>query len=111
MALESEFYGPNLGYILELYDRYQNDPDSVDFATRKFFETWSPPKIAVPTPSTLDLVPLTGAANLAQAIREVAVEKAKAGQLKHRDSDQPVSAEEIEHALGDMRHLTESGIA
>ncbi len=45
------------------------------------------------------------------AIREVAVEKAKAGQLKHRDSDQPVSAEEIEHALGDMRHLTESGIA
>ncbi len=45
------------------------------------------------------------------AIREVAIEKAKAGQLKHRDSDQPVSAEEIEHALGDMRHLTESGIA
>src|SRR5512135_416328 len=37
------------------------------------------------------------------AIREVAVEKAKAGQLKHRDSDQPVSAQEIEEALNDMR--------
>ncbi|MGB8980513.1 MAG: aspartate ammonia-lyase [Anaerolineales bacterium] len=45
------------------------------------------------------------------AIRDVAIEKAKAGQLKHQDNDQPVSAEEIERALNDMRHLTESGIA
>jgi fumarate hydratase class II len=45
------------------------------------------------------------------AIREVALEKARAGQLKHRDNDQPVSVEEIEHALNDMRRLTESGIA
>lgn len=45
------------------------------------------------------------------AIREVAIEKAKAGQLKHRDNDQPVSVEEIEGALNDMRRLTESGIA
>jgi hypothetical protein len=45
------------------------------------------------------------------AIRDVAIEKAKAGVLKHRDNDQPVSAEEIEHALNDMRRLTESGIA
>jgi fumarate hydratase class II len=45
------------------------------------------------------------------AIRELALEKARAGQLKHRDNDQLVSAEEIEGALNDMRHLTESGIA
>ncbi len=45
------------------------------------------------------------------AIRELAIEKAKAGLLKHRDNDGPVSAEEIEHALDDMRRLTESGIA
>jgi fumarate hydratase, class II len=45
------------------------------------------------------------------AIRDVAVEKAKAGLLKHRDNDHPVSPEEIDHALNDMRHLTESGIA
>jgi len=45
------------------------------------------------------------------AIREVAVEKAKAGLLKHRDNDVPVSVEEIEGALDDMRRLTESGIA
>jgi fumarate hydratase class II len=45
------------------------------------------------------------------AIRELAIEKARAGLLKHRDNDVLVSAEEIEHALNDMRHLTESGIA
>jgi len=45
------------------------------------------------------------------AIREVAKEKAKAGLLKHRDSEQPVSVDEIEHALDNMRRLTESGIA
>jgi fumarate hydratase class II len=40
------------------------------------------------------------------AIREVAVEKAQAGLLKHRDEDRLVTAEEINHALGDLRHLT-----
>ena len=45
------------------------------------------------------------------AIRDLAVEKARAGLLKHRDNEHPVSAEEIEHALNDMRRLTESGIA
>jgi aspartate ammonia-lyase len=45
------------------------------------------------------------------AIRDLAIEKANAGLIKHRDNDDPVSAEEIEGALNDMRHLTESGIA
>ena len=45
------------------------------------------------------------------AIRDVAIEKARAGELKHRDYDRPVSPEEVEGALNDMRRLTESGIA
>jgi len=45
------------------------------------------------------------------AIREVAVEKAQAGALKHRDQDRPVSVTEIEAALDDLRKLTEGGIA
>ena len=44
-------------------------------------------------------------------IREVAIEKAKAGTLKHRDQDRPVTAAEIESALDDLRRLTEGGIA
>ena len=45
------------------------------------------------------------------AIREVAVEKARTGALKHRDQDRPVTVEEIESALNDLRKLTEGGIA
>jgi aspartate ammonia-lyase len=45
------------------------------------------------------------------AIREVAVQKAKEGLLKHRDNGTPVTVDEIEHALSDLRKLTESGVA
>jgi len=36
------FYGPNAGYVLELYERYQQNPASVDAATRAIFDKWSP---------------------------------------------------------------------
>jgi fumarate hydratase class II len=45
------------------------------------------------------------------AIREVAVQKAKEGLLKHLDNEKPVSVDEIENALSDLRRLTKSGIA
>jgi fumarate hydratase class II len=44
-------------------------------------------------------------------IREVALEKVAAGALKHRDEERPVTAAEIDAALGDLRRLTEGGIA
>src|SRR5689334_17413642 len=37
----SLFYGPNAGYVLELYERYRQDPDSVDAATRALFTHWN----------------------------------------------------------------------
>jgi fumarate hydratase class II len=43
-------------------------------------------------------------------IREVALERANAGELRHRDEDRAVTAGEIELALGDLRKLTEGGI-
>jgi 2-oxoglutarate dehydrogenase E1 component len=82
------FYGPNAGYVLELYERYQRDPSSVDADTRAFFEQWQPSQWAVgsgqwtvptttaePSPLTTDHCPLTtervvGAAALAQSTRE-----------------------------------------
>ena len=44
------------------------------------------------------------------SIRELALEKVRAGTLKHRDEDRPVTVDEIEAALGDLRKLTEGGI-
>jgi fumarate hydratase class II len=44
-------------------------------------------------------------------VRQVAIEKAEAGELEHRDSGDQVTADEIRAALDDMRRLTEGGIA
>ncbi len=44
------------------------------------------------------------------AIKEVALEKAKNGALKHREEDRPVTMDEIEAALSDLRKLTDGGI-
>ena len=37
------FYGPNAGYLIELYERYSADPSSVDAQTQAFFAEWTPP--------------------------------------------------------------------
>ncbi len=67
-----DFHGPNAGYILELYARYREAPESVDAATRKFFEGWTPPVDGLDAPETgvaRSLEEIVGAANVAQAIR------------------------------------------
>src|SRR5204863_4703809 len=38
-----QFPGVNAGYVLELYERYRQDPGSVDAATRVAFDEWIPP--------------------------------------------------------------------
>lgn len=70
-----DFPGPNAGYILELYDRYLEDPQAVDEATRRYFEHWTPPvdgKALAPrlaAKAALGVDKIVGAVNLAQAIR------------------------------------------
>src|SRR5256714_4625013 len=36
------FHGPNAGYVLDLYDRYRHDPQSVDPQTRALFDVLPP---------------------------------------------------------------------
>jgi fumarate hydratase class II len=43
-------------------------------------------------------------------LRVCALEKAKAGELRHRKQDRPVTPEEINAALDDLRRLTEGGL-
>src|SRR5215471_2143475 len=42
MGAWREFQGVNAGYVLELYERFCQDPNSVDAATRVQFEHWPP---------------------------------------------------------------------
>jgi 2-oxoglutarate dehydrogenase E1 component len=65
--------GLNAGYVVELYERYREDPDSVDAATRTFFDHWTPPVDGAAAPGTAGpaaaVDKIVGAANLAAAIR------------------------------------------
>jgi 2-oxoglutarate dehydrogenase E1 component len=65
-----EFSGLNRGYVLELYERYRQDPSSVDPETRALFDTWTPPveDLGSATPE-IPLQTIVGAVNLAEAIR------------------------------------------
>lgn len=70
MSLWDDFHGPNAGYVLELYDRYRQDPDSVDATTRAYFSWWTPP-LDGPSATLVSAVDkIMGVVNLAQAIRE-----------------------------------------
>jgi 2-oxoglutarate dehydrogenase E1 component len=71
MPLYDEFSGLNAGYIQELYERYKQNPQAVDPATRAYFEHWTPsngtgPAAAAPA---VDVDKIVGAVNYAQAIR------------------------------------------
>ncbi len=68
------FHGPNEGYVLELYERFRQDPASVDAGWREFFEQLPPGGLKDPTsgPLSTDTAPvelIIRAHRLAQAIR------------------------------------------
>lgn len=67
-----EFHGPNSGYVLELYDRFLQDPGSVDPSARSFFESLSrPDEIAgMQALSGIALEKIVAVVHLATAIRE-----------------------------------------
>jgi 2-oxoglutarate dehydrogenase E1 component len=82
----SLFHGPNAGYVLELYERYQQDPQSVDPETRAIFAHWArdadPPALpaaqpeasagpGAEQPSPLDVTHTVSAARLIRYIREL----------------------------------------
>src|SRR5687767_8783482 len=63
--------GVNLGYVVEMYERYRANPESVDPGTRAVFETWRPAD-AAETERPADARQynvIVGAANLAECIR------------------------------------------
>ncbi len=71
------FYGPNAGYVLDLYERYRQNPSSVDENTRQIFARWAPvaqESVAAPSTSAasapFDVSQVVAAAALAHAIRE-----------------------------------------
>ena len=70
---KDEFQGVNAGYVLELYERYCQDAESIDPATRKAFESWTPPSTDLASSKLIagetNIQKVVGAAKLADCIR------------------------------------------
>ncbi len=84
-----EFQGVNAGYVEELYEKFRQDPASVDSSVRAFFERWGAPQETLKPPaafpgvgspangeayaaagSALPVEKIVGAVNLAESIRK-----------------------------------------
>ena len=91
----NEFQGLNAGYVLELYDRYRQDPAAVDAQTRAYFEQWTPPDqppAAAPGGVAVDLRAVVGAATLAESIRRYGHLAAQIDPLGSRPTGDPTLA-------------------
>ncbi|MGI8643911.1 MAG: 2-oxoglutarate dehydrogenase E1 component [Thermomicrobiales bacterium] len=78
------FFGPNAGYVLDLYERFQQDPTNVDTASREYFSSLDPAALSALTKSSngtgggasagdgggFDVTKIIGAVGLTIAIRE-----------------------------------------
>jgi 2-oxoglutarate dehydrogenase E1 component len=111
-----EFPGVNAGYVFELYERYRQDPESVDQATRQAFAEWTPADpgtpgqapVAVP-PAATDLQGAVAASNLAQSIRRYGHLAAQVDPLGSTPLGDPTLAPAA-HGIseGELRHLPAS---
>jgi 2-oxoglutarate dehydrogenase E1 component len=106
MNIEREFHGANLAYLLELQERYQKDPNSLDEPTRKFFEQWKMDESgAAPLPVS-NLQTLISTANLAQAIRAQGYLAADLNPLFKLTGDPSLTLEYHSLREDDLRNLS-----
>ncbi len=91
-----EFYGPNAGYVLDLYERYQQNPDAVDPVTRDAFQSWNPVALP-PAPRNGNGTHANGAAPAPQAAPAYASEV---------DVMKVVAAARVTRLVREMGHLT-----
>jgi 2-oxoglutarate dehydrogenase E1 component len=100
MVSAKDFTGQNLAYVLELYERYLESPDTVDDATAAFFQNWSPellvndnggvePLVPSPVAATVDMHIVVGAVEYVQAIRQFGHLAAKLDPLGTDPPDDP----------------------
>jgi 2-oxoglutarate dehydrogenase E1 component len=69
MDLIEQFHGPNQGYLLSLYERYLQDPQTVDASLRDLFDHWKPVEEEIRLLPEVGVEKVVAAVNLAYAIR------------------------------------------
>ncbi len=97
------FYGPNAGYVQDLYERYIQDPATVSPDTREFFARWSPDAEVLAQPLKEETVaPLhtNGVSSLGK--REMQKQTLELNQEQVADI---VAASALAHAIRERGHL------
>ena len=98
MVSAKEFTGQNFGFVLELYEKYLESPESVDAKTAEFFRNWLPESLiqeleedgeAVPVSESVDLRKVVGAVEYVQAIRQFGHLGAEINPLGYASVDDP----------------------
>lgn len=77
------FFGPNAGYVAELFDRYLQDPHSVDPTFRSFFEGLHKPGLPTGPIQNTSLVSIIQTVNYVHAIRTYGHMNAQLDPLGH----------------------------
>ena len=96
------FYGPNAGYVLDLYERYQQDPSSVDEVTRALFAAWSPENDHPFTDTATELTPRQ--TTLAEPKQQVSSGNGASSDAQAQVS-RAVAASTLAHAIRVRGHL------
>ena len=96
------FYGPNAGYVLELYERYRQNPEAVDAATRAIFDAWNPELEAQAQGGTqVGVAAVSGVSR----VSEVKPEGAMANGAAPFEVADVVAATALAHSIRERGHL------
>jgi len=102
-SILEKFYGPNAGYVQDLYERYRQDPATVSPDTRDFFAKWSLDA------DMLAQLPEEGVTSLSDkkgVNGSIEIEKKqKTGELSQEQVSDIVAACSLAHAIRERGHL------
>ncbi|RXJ00319.1 2-oxoglutarate dehydrogenase E1 component [Anaerobacillus alkaliphilus] len=106
------FSGPNLAYLMDVYDLFREDPNQVDEELRNLFEKWGPPitrneEQATPTGSmsTSDLMKVVSATKLADHIRNFGHLYANLNPIKTDSKRQDLNLADFQLTRSDLEKL------
>ncbi|MBA3968664.1 MAG: 2-oxoglutarate dehydrogenase E1 component, partial [Gemmatimonadetes bacterium] len=100
MADLRQFHGPNAGYVLDAFERFTHDPESVDETWRAYFADFTPTEPAAPVAGGATVEQALAARSLAEAIRTRGHTAARVNPLRPPPNPDPMLRPES-HGTGE----------
>ena len=118
MSSPTQFHGPNIGYVIELYEQYRDNPESLDADTRAFFAEWSPidalngavTEVSIGDGAAVDMKTVVGAVSFARSIRQFGHLAARLDPLGTPPPDDPELSPDAHGITYDDLHNLPAGL-